>query len=109
MDMAGVKNRSCECPRAVAKGDGCSWPTSAAALPFLLPTVPRGSEGRSHGFRGGIPWGRQQVQREREEPRLGWTVGGLWVGTQVSRGLSAGGLGHWEGLSWEGPVRTGNL
>lgn len=90
MDMAGVKNRSYKCPRALAKGDGCqrslgSWHTSAAAPPFLLSIVRGGSEGRSHGFHGEVGWGRQQVQREREGPKLGLDCG-LWVGAQVSGG-----------------------
>lgn len=94
-----------------ARGDSAAGPPLLLYLPSCYPQSPGGSEGGSHGFHGGVRWGRQQVQREREEPRLGVDCQppGFWVcgwGHRGPEGLSAGGLGHWEGLSWEGPVRT---
>lgn len=54
-----------------ARGDSAAAPPLLLHLPSCYPQSPGGSEGRSHGFHGGVGWGRQQGEREREEPRLG--------------------------------------
>lgn len=100
-------------PQAVTKGDGCqrrlsSWPTPAAAPPFLLPTVPWEQQGAEPW----LPWWGWVGKAASTEGEGGAEVGGglsaprflgLWVGAQGSRGAQCRGPRSLGGAVLGGP------